>query len=238
MRKRKATYQFTRPIGYKRRRVRTTGRAVNPQLLRTGGNLANTSKMGRDELKFKDTPLVDVTYGAAGTITVLNNMSQGTDSIVRIGRRINMKSVFIRYMLDSNFTENIFFRTILVVDMQANGSLPLWTDIFVEANATTLTNLNNRDRFRILVDRQDMIEPGVSGAGPASGVGNAGGPTICFKQIYKKLNFQTTYNAGIQGTIADIQTGSLLLCTIASVTAVGTGGYSTQVKCRIRFTDP
>lgn len=242
MRKRKATYQFVRNPVFKRARrmPRTTGnRAVNPMLMRTGGNLASTSRVGRDELKFKDTVLDNVTYGAAGTINVLNNMSQGTDSIARIGRRINMKSVFIRYMLDSNFTENIFFRTILVVDMQSNGALPAWTDIFVDTNSTTLTNLNNRDRFRILLDRQDVIEPGISGGGPiAIGTGNAGGATICFKQLYKKLNFVTTYNAGIQGTIADIQTGALLLCTIASVTNAGQGTYTTLLKCRIRFTDP
>lgn len=239
MRKRK-TPSFvlkTNPRFKRVKRPRTTTGVVSPRLIRTGGSLAPGG--GPDELKFND-KIFDVTaaYLQTGSILPLNNMNLGTDSNQRIGRRINMKSILMRYILDSDFTQNVYFRTMVVIDMQTNAALPTWLDIFTEQSAVCLNNLNNRDRFRIILDRQEMIEAGISGQAVTGGNSNAGGPTIVFNKAYKKMNYTTTYNQGNNGTIADIQTGSLLLCTIATVTGVGSGGYSVQVRTRIRFTDP
>jgi len=207
--------------GTKRRRV-TTKRAIAPP--RTGGFWGVTARTG-DERKFTDT-IDGSDVSSAGQVTPVNLVATGTDFNNRIGRKIIIKSFQVRSIFTlEDPTEPNAIRCMLVYDKQTNGNLPGIADILDTATAANaqaaMVNLNNRDRFVILMDKIYRL--------------NIGAQTNMVFKKYKKLNHETVYS-GTTAAIGSIATGGLYWVTLGN-RAAGVVDVDQASTCRIRFVD-
>jgi len=109
----------------------------------------------------------------------------------------------------------------LVYDMQANATAPVATDILQSDNIGGLTNLNNANRFKIIMDKEFKF-------------GSVDQTTLVYKK-YLKCKLPTQFNSGSAGTIGDIQTGSIYLVTYSP--NLGTALPGGLVSVRVRFSD-
>lgn len=161
----------------------------------------------------------------AAQLVLLNGMLMGTSASTRIGRRITVKSIYLRYWasLATGTTGTSPIRIMIVLDKQANTQAPAAGDILLADNISQPNNLSNSRRFVTLCDKV------------LDGIGTVGKASEHF-EFYKKTNLEVQYNTGNAGTVADIQSGSLYLLvwsTGAFGTTSPTGGYTV----RLRFTD-
>jgi len=199
---------------------------------RTGGFWGVNVRRKTEERKVIDVAPGTLVADTTGTITALNLVATGTDFTNRIGRKILMRSIYIRYRVNNfdNTTVNNCSRVILVYDMQTNGALPAITDVLDTIHAESQVNLNNRDRFRIIWDKIHAIGQFDTTATQAI----AGSPTIHVGKKYKKLRLETIFS-GTTAAIGSIATGGLYLITVGDA-AANAGGLFT-LSTRIRFED-
>lgn len=238
---RRANYAARKRIGsrYAQRSVYRIGGNYNQVIPRSFGGKVALSQ--GPEKKFLDTALTAPAVGdgavavGATTFILCNGMVQGTSGITRIGRQITVKSVAFNLMVKPAATTiSGLFRFMLVWDHQANGAAPLITDILGFNDAATTTanqitaplNLQNRERFKVLVDKRIPV-----GQIVASSIVM---PVIDHMEKFRKQNVITTYNAGNAGTVADIATNSLYAVLL---TTCGTAAFAMNGNVRIRFTD-
>lgn len=194
--------------------------------MRTGG-WASSSRSG--ELKFTDVTTAIAVGGAAaatfGTGILLNGLATGTDASSRIGRKITMKSLYVRW--SSLFVAGAggggAIRILVVYDKQANAAAPAITDILLANDFNSPNNLSNRDRFVTLAD---YVTEQLS---TASNLADCG-------VFHKTLNLETMFNAGSAGTIADITSGSIYMF-IAQSGGITTTAPTLAYRSRIRYTD-
>jgi len=212
------------------------GRRVGPRApLATRGFYGNTFGTRRDtkERKVIDVAKTTVACDTTGAVTALNLVAVGTDFTDRIGRKITMKSIQLRALLvpqDSTVVDGLA-RVILVYDAQSNGAaLPAITDILTAATSLSSLNLNNRDRFKVLMDKQFAMGNQDLTAGQAV----AGSPSIHQFKKFKRCNLQVIFNT-TTAVIAAISSGSLLLVTIGSAAAAA--GTNCVFTSRVRFVD-
>lgn len=172
------------------------------------------------------------------------NPTQGSDMSNRIGRKINLKSVYIRATIATEpsmtagavgATPAQAARLILLVDMQPNGALPNIADILVTSTITSHLNLNSRDRFRILWDKFLTFDPYIVNATASTAVATASRQIQAVKK-FKLLNFEQTYNSSSTGSISDIATGSLVMVLLGSQ-ATGSLDLNCTMSTRVRYTD-
>lgn len=178
-------------------------------------------------------PSGDTTWS---TVQLLNGITQGVASTARIGRKIVLTSLQLRWFYDApSAATNVQyrpFRICIIYDSAPEGVLPSPSLIFDDNSALGNMNLNSSERFIVLHDEY------VGGTGSLP-IANAswGSRGFCGK-YYKKFNppLQTHFNATL-GTIADINKGAiyLMFCNFA-----GAGSDSTMdlfYNSRVRFTD-
>lgn len=180
-------------------------------------------------------------------VQLLNNIAQGTDYNSRIGRKILIKSVYARMTLQPNtantLESNSSARILMIWDLQPNSSatLPLLSDIFetlpagstTRMNTTVMMNLNNRERFVILWDKEFTF----GYLNTTNGTGN--GTSVRLLKKYKKVNLSVTYSGtGSSATRRPgvIATGALYLVGLGD--AISSGAFVMGAgNCRIRYTD-
>jgi len=174
---------------------------------------------GIEKKNIDDTAPKITTAATTWTINVLNDVGQGTTATTRIGRKILMKSLLLQGWVSSTAP----IRILIIYDRQPNGALPAATDVLTSNTLMAAMNLDNRDRFICLAD----IFPGDDSENLT---GNF--PTGFGWKRFIKMNLETIYG-GVAGTIADINTGSLLIMTNCYGGTV-TGETGLQ---RLRFVD-
>lgn len=160
--------------------------------------------------------------------TLLNGIARGDDINERTGRQIRMKSILVNANVTVTASTGIdqTARVIIFYDRQTNAAAPSGgvTDVLLANDVSSVSNLENRNRFQILYDRKFLLN--------ASG---EPGSTRAIKW-YRKLNLPVTFNAGDAATVADITTGSLYMLTLGSIasgnTDAGLFGY-----VRVRYED-
>jgi len=184
------------------------------------------------ERKTIDVDQANYVADTTGSVTLLNGVATGTDFTDRIGRKIIMRSLYIQgYVaaIDNTVSPNIS-RLIVVYDNQSNGAAPAVLDVLKQASSISQINLNNRDRFKILVNKTFPIAVIDNTATQAL----AGSPTIHKVKIFKKLRHEALFN-GTTAAIGSIATGSIYMITIGN-TAANTGG-NFNLSSRVRFED-
>jgi len=199
--------------------------------LRTGGFFGTRRTI--TEKKTVDVDPVSVNVTSTATFNLLNGIATGTDFTDRIGRKVNLKSLFIRYNVgpeDQTVTDNLV-RILVVYDNQTNGAAPIIGDVLKSANSLSQLNLNNRDRFKVLWDKEIQLTFASNTATVAVSFGQNG---YCGKKFKSLRNLEMIFG-GTAATVASIQTGSIYLITIGSATAGAASTFS--FSSRIRFVD-
>jgi len=183
------------------------------------------------EQKVIDTGTVTTTSDQTGDVYLLNGVAIGTDFDARIGRKINLKSIYARFHFQSPGSQTgDHIRVMLVYDSQVNSpvAVPLVTDILKVADFLSPMNLNNRDRFKVLYDKSVTM----SGVTVAAGAITGGTPIPKTLKCYKKLNLDQIFS-GTAATIGSIATGAIYLLVISLQDDLNTTYYNV----RIRFED-
>lgn len=163
-------------------------------------------------------------------ITLLNGVPTGTDWSNRIGRKITMLSIHVRgiFRATSTLANDQLARAILIYDAQTNQVTPSGADIFqtVADDAYSYMNLANRDRFRVIAEFTQVIQPKVTaGVVVASQSYNY--------EWYRKLNLSVLYdNTG--SLVGDVITGGLFMVSVCGGGAVD---FVHQFSARLRFVD-
>lgn len=199
--------------------------SITRQAIRTGG-WANPSKTG--ELKFVDTVCTQgvifaaVTFGAG---TLLNGLASGSTATTRVGRKVTIKSMMLRwnYNMGATSTGGCVLRILIVYDKQSNATAPAITDILATDDWMSANNLSNRDRF---VTLSDVITAPV-GVSSDFEIGD---------MIYKRLNLETNFNAGNAGTVGDITSGAIYLF-VAQSGSMATANGAFTASARVRYSD-
>jgi len=199
-----------------RKRMAGTPRAP----MRTGGFYGLYDRRGRNELKVIDTDqALSTTVAVGGTITLINGIAQGTDYNQRIGRKILMKSIFSKFFLVPNSTLNQvqgnIVRVMVFYDSQTNGSAPAVSDVLTTGVYDSPLNLNNRDRFKIIIDKYYTMGAAVY----TSGALTAGSPYPTYCKKFKKCSLEVVFG-GTGATVGSIQSGGLFMLTIAAIDSI------------------
>jgi len=170
------------------------------------------------------------TIGSTGNIATnqfsevdhLNIIGQGTSASTRIGRKVQMKSIFLRWTTSTGLN-NAPIRIVLIYDRNSTTALPAIGDIFTADNFNGNLNLNNSDRFIVLAD--EVHNANFATNVPGSNLQYAG-------TIFRKMNLDAMW-ATSTGDIASQTSGAVYVMT-CGLAGIGAGiGY----QCRIRYTD-
>jgi len=168
----------------------------------------------------------------------------GSDFNDRIGRKTVLKSFYIRGRCQvgaaanpgaDNTSASQLCRLIVFVDNQPNGAAPAVTDLLKEALPSSQLNANNRDRFRIIKDKEYCFDPFFNVSTATQSRYGQGRTTAPIK-LYKKINVETIFNGTNGGSIGDINTGALYMFWIGN-NAVGATDSEAIVSVRCRFDD-
>ncbi len=190
------------------------------------------------ELKFFDGTKGSTTTSATGAISnlSLNLVAQGITEKTRIGRKINIRSLFLHGNVTLPSTATVAntadsARIIVYLDKQANKATAAVTDI-MEATISidSFRNLGNKGRFRILSDRKYDVWSG-AGAGEAAGDSEYGEMIISWDLALAKLNIPIEFTAET-GAITEITSNNVGVMVIGRSAVCGVG-----YKWRLRYTD-
>jgi len=194
--------------------------------LRTGG-FYGPGQRSMMEAKVIDLDPAQYNTDTTGTITLLNGCATGSDYTDRIGRKIIVKSIYVRgiFRMEGTNISPTLCRIIIVYDMQTNGAAPAITDILKSANSQAQLNMNNRDRFKILMDKQIAL------GGQDVAAGGYGSPTTLSIKKYKKCRLETVYS-GTLSTVGSISTGALWMISIGDRAAGSAAEFSGSVRTR------
>lgn len=199
----------------------------------------------RAEKKVSDIAVGTVQVNTTGAFNLLHIPVLGTDYTARIGRKTLIKSVYIRGRVTHEATnaqqvvasvQPQHVRMILFVDKQPNGAAPAVTDVLNTAEPASQLNLNNRDRFMILKDKNWWLGSYYlnNTNGTSAAMCDRGG--YVFK-VFKKCGIETIFNGTNGGTIADINSGALFMFWIGSTAAGANSDANAQLSTRVRFID-
>ncbi len=196
-------------------------------------------KTDKVELKFHDVDVDDavIATGAQVVVASLNIIAQGTTEVQRVGRRVVIKKIGLRYdvSIPSTSTQTSTFdvlRLMLVHDKQCNGVAADDLDILEDADHQSFNNLSNRKRFTVLMDRTHAMSiPAGSGRGTTDTLsyGAVVESYTFFKDVDITIEFDDTFTDGRIST----QKSSNLLWLTAGRSGVG-GVVGTM---RLRFHD-
>lgn len=171
------------------------------------------------------------------TVQLINGITQGVVSSGRIGRKVTVGSVQVRwhYSFPLSATDNRWgpWRWMLVYDSSPDGVLPTPSLILDDNSFLGNINLNNSERFAIL---HDEVVPGTTaGYMPLSGtLGSSGFAGKFYRKFSRGLEMH--FSATL-GTIADIQKGAIYIMFCNSNSVSGSASSSFYFNARTRFTD-
>lgn len=227
-----------------RQQFRTTPKRKQRVVRRTDVTLVSRPKFQRNftnqvdmkgvEKKNIDTLIqTGLPLNAFTTPQLLTGIAQGVDVNQRVGRRVVLKSLDVRYRVQVSTlpanTGNINrIRTLIIYDKQTNGSIPALVDILSQTNFNAHMNLSNSDRFVVIADEYSEQRQYDNFQAP--------GASVISGHFFRKFNLETMFT-GTGGQIVNITGGSLyFLCSSDAVTSALTD-FGILADCRVRYVD-
>jgi len=223
---------------------------------KVGGRSLLSARMGAQrgvaiEKKFVDLNDAAYTLNTTAQFTLLNGIAEGAGQFNRIGRKVQLKSLYLTGMIESIRTQadDDMARIMVIYDRQTNGLVPGITDVLqsVQQDGTTTSsgaldhlNLNNSERFLVLMDKRVLLPAMTWTAGVITNNGllSTAGGNFLFKKFIKLKNLETHFKGTAAPTVvAQIATGSLYLVTLVGNKAAGAEGYELNLGIRLRFVD-
>lgn len=185
---------------------------------------------------FPSASLYGGTTANGTTLSLINAISEGSDSTNRIGRKITHAYLDIKVQIKSTGVSSVadagFWAVVL--DRQVNGALPAFSDVYDTTSVTTVglspkNTLLYQDRFQILATDTWAVNT----------VSGAGAPYMCHRYIdMSKLSGRdkTCQFNGSGATIGDINTGAVyFIC--ADTSGGATTGSTVTAGIKYRFYD-
>jgi len=188
-------------------------------------------KIGRSkpygpELKCVDIKPDVMAFQSAAQFQLLNAIQDGSGFFQRVGRKVNMKSLMLTMNIEPTLTNpgNVpqqYARVVVFYDAQPNGVAPVYSDVLQDVTQTGATsisayssiNLNNRDRFKILLDKKIKLSAkGINGAPFVTGDNDVyeQNTKLNITKYLKLRGLETVFKStSSPSTIADISTGAL-----------------------------
>lgn len=221
----------------KRRLFRPERKYFDRQL---GGETREGGFFFQAPINAKLTTLVN-TPTAAGTANAISlvEIEQGTAADERLGAQITVVGIMIRGCIRTPEDKNgtTAYRncvTVYVVqDRQSNGEIPTIDELLVVSTytdpSTSMRNLDNRSRFKILAKRQMILIGGTNA-------------NNYFYEISVKKPIKVTYT-GNTGTPDAVKTNNIWLLALDNTTGSGSNPVTTlahheSLFTRTRFIDP
>lgn len=168
---------------------------------------------------------------AAGYMSLINGLALGNDANSRIGRIISIRSLEIRYYIETPTAQTgcTDYRFSVVLDRQCNGAALGIAEALEYKGASNLSfsvaprNMANRKRTKMLYD-----DIGVLSTIPSY-------PNT-IKKVYLKFRkpIEVTYNSGTDALVGSIQTNSMWILTHSRLT---TNAPVIWYFTRFRYTD-
>jgi len=193
-----------------RKKARVINRATGSSGFRTGGWGGVPGRRG--ELKYVDYTNTGTAFTDSGNIFIINGLQPGTGASQRIGKKVTMRSLLFRVSIAANAPGAIVFqgnvRALIVYDKQTNATAPTVANILEIASGVSPMNMDNRDRFVVLMNKTVPID-------------QSGGHQSGQMRFYKKLSLPVIFNNGAAGTVADITSGSVYMVLISEQGLVG-----------------
>jgi len=143
-----------------------------------------------------------------------------------------MKSLYFRLDVQPNPATSVsagdFVRILVIYDCQTNSTAPVVSDVLATAAYNSPMNLANRDRFKILMDKNVTMGANVYTGSTLT----AGDPQPKIVKVFKRMNLETVFG-DVDATVASMKTGSVYLLLINKTNT----GSSSTLYSRIRFID-
>ncbi len=202
------------------------------------------------EWKSKDFYRVGTTWTTSGEVTSIFSLVQGAGSDQRIGRKVKIRSVQLRFIVrnDTRKTESLSpnglwpTRTMIVYDKQANAGLPSYSDIVADNfgagdEPLAFKNLNNKERFVILYDNYDCSEQGDGKKNSScrtvvSEIGGTSLAEISSGAVYRTMDMDCVF-----GLTNEPITGAIYVVTCGSAAATDTDSTNGKWVTRVRYVD-
>jgi len=192
------------------------------------------------------TAVDNVQAQATHQVWCLNASAEGATYTDHLGRRQCNQSLWVNLYFMPNTTVSLAdeqgdsVRVIIFWDFQCNGGTTFTlSNLLQDTGATPVTdtlapiNLNNRERFRILLDKKITLEAFCLNG---SSILTGGSPKFHILKKYINLKgVETTYNTDASsGAYGEIQTGALMMAVFSQFDQ----NYLFKGQSRVRFTDP
>lgn len=221
--------------GRSRRSYRKSGRTSRraPKRMRGywrhAGLWRSSTAAIQNEKKYHDGTQVQFGIATAGNIPIptLLEIPQGTSVNDRIGKTVHIKDIFLRYKLGIAQTSanqgSDIVRVMMVKDMQANGAVPVVTDVLESANYDSFNKLENKFRFKVLYDETHSL----------NAPGGDGTNTVRMRlqcRTNQDLKGMAMEYSGTTGAIGEIRSNNVFLLVIAEA-----GNATFQCRWRARY---
>jgi len=192
----------------------------------SGSSRSRLSHVG----ELKNVDFSGAAFLSAGSTTaslegLINGVAVGAGTDQRVGRRVTMKSLWVRwnFTMQSTSVGTSPFRILIVYDKQPNGGTqPAATLVLQTNDINGLKNLGQEKRFTTVMD--EYIDC-IGTAGPQSQIG----------QRFIKLNHEVEFS-GTDATTASVATGALwaYIWQNGQITSVGP---LSNFRTRVRYCD-
>jgi len=215
------------PHSKRKYRPKATGVAVRKRTRLTPMNATQIYGSTGSELKFIDITAAPAVITTAGSLELLSQIANGNGQSERVGRRINLVDIHLRFSLypSDDFDSN-YSRVLMFIDKQSNGAAPAITDVLTTSTYYSLLNPININRFQVLYDsvRHSTFNNNAT-------LSIASTPTH-FIETRKSLKGRSIMFKGTGSTVSSIDSGAVYLLTISSSAAM-----TYQTTSRLRYTD-
>ncbi len=200
------------------------------------------------EWKSKDFYRVGSTWTQSGEVTSIFSLVQGAGSDQRIGRKVKIRSVQLRFVLNNFILQTAAgsglwpTRTMIVYDKQANAGLPSYSDIVADNlgagdEGLAFKNLNNKERFIILYDNYDCTEQGDGKKNSSCRTVVSSLSTDEVSEISSGAVYRTMDMDCVFGLTNEPITGAIYVVTQGSQSATSTDGRTGKWVTRVRYVD-
>jgi len=178
---------------------------------------------------------------ASASAVVLNQVPLGNSSTTRIGRKLAMKALHIRFKVEASSAAAaaadvqtaVFVALVLIrKNDRVTTALPPQNTVFCSQNMLTLTNIDNADRFKILRkwDCWPVGDKDLAGDRTASSA-------FIFDEYVKLKGIQTVWTQGdTTGTFDNMEEGALCLYVRGS-SAAATSTNAVRFVSRLYYSD-
>lgn len=193
------------------------------------------------ERKVIDSGAITTAVSTTPVSTAVNLIAAGSDFNQRIGRKVCIKSLYIRGRIytqrakpysSSGEASAQTGRLIILWDEQPNGTLIAAGDVLTSNDTIAHLNINSRDRFKVLHDKTYAVDALALNITTNTG---ASGRNIHYFKKYKKINMETIYNS-VNNTIADVTSGALIVFWVGD-TVAGVNDMEAVWNVRVRYSD-